>query len=277
MPRGHFLIGVFLCLAVLPFHFEKGELQHSRAHAFMGKFAINAVKVEAGLFLKGWVKMVAKKEGKSVALAALRSLKALPSDSKFRLAVLAALAGGNYALAAEITGNKATQVAVDAADEQWDNDVQALKDNPNLAYQSLVGHTGTHVEERLEDQWNPLDDTLTCGANNKDFEFKTIEDKTSFIIKDEPNDSLLEGQALLQRLFFEGMMRNATFENQADAQNKAHLFSRLACTVGSSRKVTSFLGGMSLKGKDTLDAVVDVRGKSEEWLGKMELWAEEKI
>ncbi|MDQ6962820.1 MAG: hypothetical protein Q9M28_09915 [Mariprofundaceae bacterium] len=270
---------LLVCLLLaLPFQLKEGKPSHRQAHAFMGKLVLKAVKFETKLILKNWLKGVAKKEGKRVALSALKSLKALPMDANFRLAVVAALAGGNYAQAIGMTGQRAGQLATAGARNQWEADKKRLSDHPEIAFQSF----GQSAGDTVEDQWNHANDKVTCGQNNKDIELKAVDslaphEKQHYTITNKPNDKLLTGRALLQRTLFEGMMRNSSFQNAQQAQKTANLYSRLACLGGKSRKVIAFMGGMALHGKKNVTQLENIRAKTFQFMSKVDQWAQKKL
>ncbi|MDQ7003709.1 MAG: hypothetical protein Q9N67_01760 [Ghiorsea sp.] len=213
-------------------------------------------------------------------MAALKSVKTLPEDPKFRLAVVSALAGGNYGQAMAMTGREAGDVASAAASAHLSEDLQAVNENPNLVFQDFSAHAKESVEGQLaspatavKEEWNTWDDALTCGAKNKDFALTASPSGKRFIIVDSPNDDLLMGTALLQRLLFKTMLKNSTFENESDAQKRAHLLARLACVGGKSRKITSFMGGLALKGKANKQKIFDMRETTRLWSKNIEGWA----
>ena len=264
---------VILLLLVLPLHINEGEPSYRQAHAFVGKLILKGVKLEAKLILKTWLKGVAKKEGKRVALAAVKSLKALPQDPAFRLSIKTALSGGSYVQVAALTTQRAGQLAVTGAKEQWQEDKQILAENPQIVAHSLGQFTGN----RVEGKWNNLDDKLTCGSNNKDIELKALDTDTPhgehhYDIADTPNDKLLTGRSLLQRALLKGMMRNSTFQNTQEAQKTAAIYSRLACVGGKSRKITSFMGGIAIKRKDEFNKLQDIRSETTQFMNKLDQW-----
>jgi len=265
-------------MLVLPLSIDEGEPSYSQAHAFIGKLIMKGIKFETKLILKNWLKGVAKKEGKRVALAAVKSLKALPNDKNFRLAVVAALAGGNYAQAASFTKQRSLGLMKSDARDQWEADKKKLSENPGIAFQSFGQSSG----DTVEGQWNDKDDKYTCGENNVNVELQAVNPndpngQQQYMLAKTPNEKLLTGRALLQRVMFQSMMRNSSFQSQKQAKNTAGLYSRLACFGGKSRKVTAFIGGIALHGKDKMTKLENVRGKTTQFMNKIDQWAQKKL
>jgi len=272
------IIFISFAMLVLPLSIDEGEPSYSQAHAFIGKLIMKGIKFETKLILKNWLKGVAKKEGKRVALAAVKSLKALPNDKNFRLAVVAALAGGNYAQAASFTKQRSVGLMKTGARDQWEADKEKLSENPGIAFQSF----GQSAGDTVEGQWNDKDDKYTCGENNVDVELQAVNPndpngQQQYMLAKTPNEKLLTGRALLQRVMFQSMMRNSSFQSQQQAKNTAGLYSRLACFGGKSRKVTAFIGGIALHGKDKMTKLENVRGKTTQFMNKIDQWAQKKL
>ena len=261
-------------MVMLPLSVDKGELSYPQAHAFLGKLLLWGVKHEAKLVVKNWLKGVAKKEGKHVALAAVKSLKALPNDKAFRLTVIAALAGGNYAQAAAFTKQRSVELMKAGANDQWKADKQNLAEHPEIAFQSFAQSAG----DTVEGQWNHADDMITCGHGNVDISLQEdMNGQRYYSLADSPNDKLLTGRALLQRALYKSLMRNASFQSPEQARSRAAFYSHLACMGGKSRKVTAFMGGIAMQGKTGFTKLQDVRVKSLQFMDKMSLWAEKKL
>jgi len=263
---------------MLPLSFDEGQPSYSQAHALVGKVILWAVKHEAKKMIGDWLKGVAKAEGKRVALAAVKSLKALPNDKNFRLAVIAALAGGNYAQAANFTKQRSVDLMKAGAKNQWEDDKQNLSDHPEIAFQSF----GRSAGETVEEQWNTADDIVTCGKHNIDITSKPLHANDPYwqqlyTVADKPDDNLLTGRALLQRILFKSMMRNTSFQSPERAQRGAEFYSHLACVSGKSRKVTAFLGGIALHGKAGMAKVKNIQAKSLQFMNQMDRWAEKKL
>lgn len=269
---------ILMLLIVFPLQVKEGRLFYPQAHALVGKLIMKGIKFETKLILKSWLKGVAKKEGKRVALAAVKSLKALPNDKNFRLALVAALAGGNYAQAAAFTKQRSVGLMKAGARDQWEADKKNLSEHPEIAFQSF----GQSAGDTIEGQWNDKDDKYTCGENNVDIELQAVSSndpngQQQYTVARTPNEKLLTGRALLQRTLFQSMMRNSSFQNQQQARNTAGLYSRLACFGGKSRKVTAFIGGIALHGKDKMTKLENVRGKTTQFMSKIDQWAQDKL
>jgi len=269
---------VLMLLTFIPFQVEQGKPSYPRAHALVGKMILWAVKHEAKKMIGDWLKTVAKAEGKRVALAAVKSLKALPNDQNFRLAVIAALAGGNYAQAADFTKRRSVGLMKAGARDQWETDKQKLSDHPEIAFQSF----GRSAGETVEGQWNTADDIVTCGKNNIDITSQSLHandpyGEQRYTVADMPHDNLLTGRALLQRILFKSMMRNTSFQSPERAERGAEFYSHLACVGGKSRKVTAFLGGLALHGKAGMIKLKDAQVKSLQFMDKMDRWAKKKL
>jgi len=265
-------------LLIAPLQYKEGALSYQQAEAFFGRIALGLVKAEVGIILKNWLKTVSKNEGKRVALAAVKALKELPKDADFRLAVMTALVGGSYGQAAMLTQQRAGKLAITGAKNQWKTDLKRLDEHPELFRNSF----GQSAADTVEDQWNEQDDKLTCGAGNVDIEFKQVEGEAEagrhkFTAIRTPDEELLTGRAMLQRLIFNRMMKNSNFQNSQKAAEAARVYSRLACFGGKSRKATAFMGGLAVNGKSHLSKFKDVREKSLHFMQKIHAWSERKL
>jgi len=265
-------------MLMLPLSFYEGEPSFTQAHAVVGKLVLWAAKHEAKAMVKNWLKDVAKAEGKRVALAAIKSLKALPNDQLFRRSVVAALAGGNYAQATAFAKARSVSLMKAGARDQWQADNRRLSEHPELMFQSFARSAG----DTVEGQWNSVDDVVTCGRNNVDIQLQALNPsrpggERHYTIADSPNDNLLTGRALLQRAMFKSMLRNSAYRSPQQARAASSFYAHLACVGGKSRKVTAFIGGIALHGKGALTRLKDVRGKSLQFMGKMNRWAEKKL
>jgi len=269
---------ILMLLIVSPLQIKEGKPSYPQAHALIGKLIMKGIKFETKLMLKNWLKGVAKKEGKRVALAAVKSLKALPNDKNFRLALVATLAGGNYAQAAAFTKQRSVGLMKAGARDQWEADKKNLSEHPEIAFQSFDQSVG----DTVEGQWNNIDDKYTCGENNVDVELQAVNPNApngqqQYVVAKTPNEKLLTGRALLQRTLFLSLMRNSSFQNQQQARDSAGWYSRLACFGGKSRKVTAFIGGIALKGKDKMTKLENVRGKTTQFMNRIDQWAKSKL
>jgi len=267
-----------MLLLISPLQVKERKLSYPQAQAFAGKVILWAVKHEAKKMIGDWLKGVAKAEGKRVALAAVKSLKALPNDKNFRLAVVAALAGGNYAQAADFTKQRSVGLMRAGAHNQWQRDKQLLADHPEVAFQSF----GRSAGDTVEGQWNTADDVVTCGNGNVDVALQALDKATPYgeqryTIAAAPHDNLLTGRALLQRALLRSMMRNSAFQSRQQAQQASRVYSHLACVGGKSRKVTAFLGGIALHGRAGMLKLKDVRNKSVHFMKKLNQWTERKL
>ncbi len=273
-------------MILLPFSFDKGKLSYSYAHAFwVGKAVSWVVKKEAEIIFKSWLKGVAKQEGKRVAQAAMKSLYTLPNDETFRLAVVAALSGGNYGQAANFATQRSAKLMKEGAGKQWKQDKQNLAEHPEMAAQSFVSSAGNTVEGQLsgvsdavESRWNTADDVITCGKGNVDIELKQgPRGRKYYAVTESPNDKLLTGRALLQRLLYKSMMRNSSFHSPEKAQQGSKFYSHLACIGGKSRKVTAFIGGIAIQNKAGFTSLKNVQAKSLKFMDKMSHWVDKKL
>ncbi len=276
---------VLICLLMLlPVQFKQGQLVYPQAEALVGrlmlrKLMLKAVKFEADLILKSWLKSVTRKEGKRVAFAALKSLKTLPQDDNFRLALITALAGGSYYQALSLTQQRSLGLMKSGSQKQWQADKQRLATHPELALQSFSQSAGDTVEA----QWNDVDDQLSCGANNKDIAFQKVQmdgdnnNQYHYVINDTPNETLLTGRALLQRLLLKNLMKNSQFKDPQQAQKTARFYAHLACISGRSRKVIAFIGGIAVHGKEKLMKLQDIRNESLLFMDKINQWAQQKL
>jgi len=279
-PMNRWLLGTLLvCMGVVsPSGISDWEPTYPEAHALIGKLILKGVKFEARLILKNWLKGIAKREGKRVAMAAVKSLKALPRDADFRMAVTTALAGGSYAQAADLIGRRTVYLMRNGARSQWQADKQYLDEHPEIIRQSLRQASGDTIER----QWNDMDDQYTCGKNNVDIELQAVNQSHSnqllrYTASNTPNEKLLTGRAFLQRAIFNGLIRNSSFQNKQQAQATAAMYSRLACFIGKSRKITAFMGGLALHGKAGLPKLENIRDKSMRFMEEIDRWAQRKL
>lgn len=237
-------------------------IKYKEASAFLLKAGIALVSNKTKFLVKKWLKSVAKREGKQVALAGAKALTKLPGDPIFQTAIVVALTGKDFTEA----GNIIAQTAKSGAQSQWSEDKKRLAQNPNIIAEDFENHVASEVSST----WNDVDDELTCGSRNIDI---GRDESGEFYVANSTNETLLEGRAMLQRALFIRMMSHSNFTNESDAQLAANRYASAACKIGASRKAIAFLGGLALNKGEIYNSTT----KAMETMNEVYGWAQEKL